>query len=368
MNIASSGDNLLPEALSLIEELNRRWNRFQPNWLKVLIGVNIAFFALSMLVSEELKSIVASPSTWGPNAPSLYLLGENNVYRILNGQWYRLFSACFLHGNLIHIGVNLYALWNIGPWANHILGGKRFLTLYLLSGLVGALASMIWRMLTIDHPLQVLGGSVGASGAVFGLLGFVLLVARRTPGAEGMARQLMFFLILNIWIGLSSSQIDNAGHFGGFAVGLLFAMSTTKARGNFMTGVLENKTTSLVIALVCAASLLAAPLYCYGSFGQKCRQLLTLQESVNLLSKPSSLDRRTLKDVLSDVREIEGTELPFSAGPLIQYAEFLLKNQGSPNHMVSPYDDVGVDTIVANYYQFCERYFATLGHAGFYRG
>lgn len=123
---------------------------------------------------------------------------------------WRFLTSSFLHsrGLLLHILFNMYALWLVGPFLEHELGRARFIALYLLSSLGGSVA-----LLLIGDYFQ---GSVGASDAVFGLFGAVLIMLRRV-GKD--ARQILVFLGINIVIGFVVPGIAWEAHLGGLVVG-----------------------------------------------------------------------------------------------------------------------------------------------------
>lgn len=128
------------------------------------------------------------------------------------GQWYRLLTAAFLHANLVHLLVNMYALFVVGAQVEAALGRARFLVLYVLSALGGSALSFV------AAPPGVLG--VGASGAVFGLFGALYVLARRTGGDT---RSVLGLLVLNLVITVAVPGIDWRAHVGGLVTGVLLA-------------------------------------------------------------------------------------------------------------------------------------------------
>jgi rhomboid protease GluP len=133
------------------------------------------------------------------------------------GEAWRLLTPVFLHAGLLHITVNMYSLWALGPALERFFGRARFVVVYLLSGISGVLLSLVMS------PAP----SVGASGAIFGLLGALavfLYLHRATFGQLGamQLRQLVIVALLNLAIGLTPG-IDNWGHVGGLAAGVLLA-------------------------------------------------------------------------------------------------------------------------------------------------
>lgn len=134
--------------------------------------------------------------------------------------YYRLFTAMFLHASILHIAFNMYVLFVLGPTLERILGHWRFLLLYLLAGLGGSAVSYAFSTPTT--------WSVGASGAIFGLMGALLVAGKRLRYDVNMVLALV---AINVVIGfVFSSGIDWRAHLGGLATGAAIAaiMVTTK--------------------------------------------------------------------------------------------------------------------------------------------
>ncbi|MFM8240070.1 MAG: rhomboid family intramembrane serine protease [Actinomycetota bacterium] len=130
----------------------------------------------------------------------------------LFGEWYRLLTAAFLHGSILHIAFNMYVLFALGPTLERVLGHVRFLVLYLVAALGGSVASY-----TFSDPRTV---SVGASGAIFGLMGALIVAGRRL---KWDITQVVVLLGINVVIGFLSPDVDWRAHFGGLVVGALVA-------------------------------------------------------------------------------------------------------------------------------------------------
>jgi membrane associated rhomboid family serine protease len=137
-------------------------------------------------------------------------------------EWWRLFTACFVHIGLLHLGVNMFSLYIIGPLLERMWGSGRFLVLYLIAGLGGSAAVVIFE------PAH--GVTAGASGAIWGILAsmiaWVLLNRSALPQqiASRWLRQLGFIFILNIIITHSFKEISKAAHYGGGVAGLVAAL------------------------------------------------------------------------------------------------------------------------------------------------
>lgn len=171
---------------------------------KVLIGISILAYLVSLLLTNNFSI-------------SLILMGANNRTLVLNGQIWRLVTSAFLHGNFIHLFVNMYSLWVIGSQVETYLGKIKFLVIYLLSALMGGVFSIVF----LENSL-----SVGASGAIFGLMGSLLYFGYhyRLYLSNALSNQIIPIIILNLIMGFTIRGIDNAAHIGGLIGGYLATM------------------------------------------------------------------------------------------------------------------------------------------------
>ena len=135
----------------------------------------------------------------------------------MEGELYRLLSSAFLHGDFTHILFNMYALFALGKIVEEAMGTGRFLLVYFISALGGGVMSFLFTP----------NVSVGASGAIFGLLGAVMMMA--LLGKSGVNRRMfpriLLLLFINLFSGFSSSSIDNFGHIGGLLAGILVSFA-----------------------------------------------------------------------------------------------------------------------------------------------
>ena len=142
-------------------------------------------------------------------------------------EWWRLLTSCFLHFGIVHIGMNMYVLYLIGPFIETVFGRVRYLLLYFIAGLAGSIVS-VWV-----HPTAV---SAGASGAIFGLYGAVfgfLLIKRRSlnPAAmKSIGKSAGIFILYNIAYGSISGTTDLSAHLGGLVAGFLAGMVLVPAQ------------------------------------------------------------------------------------------------------------------------------------------
>lgn len=181
----------------------------------VLIGINVAVFVL----------IAASGGQSGRVFNALALLPESHrwlfpdqsvrtVTGVADGAWWQLLTSAFTHVELMHIGFNMLALYFLGPQLEMVLGRLRFLALYLVSGLVGS-ACVLW----LSAPGSQ---TIGASGAIFGLMGALLVVALKM---RGNVTQIALWIGLNaVFTVLGASFISWQGHLGGFVGGTVIAL------------------------------------------------------------------------------------------------------------------------------------------------
>jgi rhomboid protease GluP len=153
------------------------------------------------------------------NNELLYRMGAlyGNLYA--DGQYWRLASAMFLHANVIHWFTNTFSLYQLGTLYEEMFGSARFALIYFTTGICASLLSALL--------LPPYGIALGASGAVLGILGAFFFSVRRSPlyrnqrWTRSLLVQLSFWAALNIVIGFSIPQIDNAAHIGGLVSGLI---------------------------------------------------------------------------------------------------------------------------------------------------
>ena len=140
-----------------------------------------------------------------------------NRYFITSGQYYRLITGIFCHASIWHLVFNMYALYIIGMQLESFLGKYKYLTIYLLSGLSGSLLSILFSS----------NYSVGASGAIFGLMGSLLYFGYhyRVYLDSVVKSQIIPLILINLIIGFSFTGIDNFAHVGGLVGGILSTMA-----------------------------------------------------------------------------------------------------------------------------------------------
>ncbi|HEY4355740.1 MAG TPA: rhomboid family intramembrane serine protease [Acidobacteriaceae bacterium] len=187
----------------------------------VLIAINVlVFVAMVARGVSFMQPTVRDVIPWGADFGPL---------TIGAGQWWRMLTSCFVHFGVIHIGFNMFVLFQIGPFIESLFGRARYLMIYLFAGLAGSLVSL-WV-----HPLTT---SAGASGAIFGLYGAVfgfLLMERRSlaPGAtRSIAQSAGIFILYNFIYGAGHGQTDMAAHIGGLVGGFLAGLLLVRRRAD----------------------------------------------------------------------------------------------------------------------------------------
>jgi rhomboid protease GluP len=151
------------------------------------------------------------------NQAMLVKMGAIVPGTIYFGHYWRLVAAMFLHASALHWVANSWALYQLGTLYEVMFGSKRFLAVYFITGIIASAASSLFTNAV----------SVGASGAVLGILGAFIFSILRSPvwrhekWAKGLIGQLLFWAILNIALGFTVDYIDNVAHIAGFAAGLL---------------------------------------------------------------------------------------------------------------------------------------------------
>jgi membrane associated rhomboid family serine protease len=173
-----------------------------------LLAINTVMLLIEALLSGGAAGLLE------PSARALCRLGALNGPAIAqDGQYWRLLTVMVLHAGIIHWAFNSYALYLFGPMLESLLGRARFLALYVGSGLAGAGASLAFSHTQLG---------VGASGAIFGLLGALVafFYRRRDMGGRAPLQSLLVILALNLFIGARAANVDNFAHVGGFLGGL----------------------------------------------------------------------------------------------------------------------------------------------------
>lgn len=191
-----------------------RWLEHAPV-TRTLLALNVCVFLVEVTLSH----------TTDPTTRQLVALGASYwPATIGEGRYETLVTACFLHGGLVHLVFNMLALWQAGPLVERAVGSARMAPMYLLAGAFGNVLSVACGWFT--HSVSP---SVGASGAIVGVLGAALVLGWRVRGwrdpfTQALARWLGFVVVFGVLSNVSGGSIDNAAHIGGGLAGGAIAL------------------------------------------------------------------------------------------------------------------------------------------------
>jgi len=201
---------------------------------KALIAINVVAFVVSEL------GLVSGNRLFNEGALVGLLVGD--------GEWWRVLSSAFLHANIMHLAFNMFALWILGSRLEQYLGGIRFSTIYLVGMLGGSAGALL-----LTSPLAA---TVGASGAVFALMGALFVLERR---GIPLAGPIMPLLVINLAFTFLIPNISVGGHLGGLAAGALATLVLDRfGRGHAAYGRFDLPVVAGIATLVAAEIALAA--------------------------------------------------------------------------------------------------------------
>lgn len=229
--------------------IRRPWARSESSvtLTHILFGANLAVF-LAMVFRSDVPSAFLNPLQEFSPQLSIHF-GANYGLLTLTGEWWRLLSYMFVHGSPLHIGFNMWCLWDLGALCESLYGRWTYFTIYVITGVGAGLASVAW------NPGAF---SVGASGAIFGLAGALIAsfylgeFSLPRTAIKGTLISLLFFAGFNLFFGMLPG-IDNAAHIGGLVTGLILGALIAKLaphEGTSRVGVI-----ALVVFAVVAAGL-----------------------------------------------------------------------------------------------------------------
>ena len=236
--------------MKLTEEINKKniedankadeiFSKKRPVVTYALIISNIIMFIMCILAGGNFLDM-------DPNL--LYKFGAMVNYSTMGNpsELYRLVTSMFLHGEILHIGFNMYALYVLGPQLESFYGKTKYLIIYLLSGIIGNLVSMVLQQNGVV--------SVGASGAIFGLIGAFLYFGYhyRVYLGSVIKSQIIPLLIINLLLGAMIQSVNMAAHIGGLVGGLLAA----KAVGVKYKSTTSDQVNGIIMITILAVALL----------------------------------------------------------------------------------------------------------------
>ena len=187
-----------------------KWKRNGNKVTIILVAINVGvFFILSMLGNTE---------------DGEFMLHHGAVYApyvLMKGEYYRLFTAIFLHFSFVHLMNNMMMLGAFGLHLEPEMGSVRFLTAYFLSGLGGNIVSVLLQFRENSSAV-----SAGASGAIFGLMGVLVGMLLKNQGRVGRisGQRIVLMVALSLYFGFADNSVDNVAHIGGLITGFLCSM------------------------------------------------------------------------------------------------------------------------------------------------
>jgi membrane associated rhomboid family serine protease len=185
---------------------------------KALIGLNVGIYLLELAQGANVNGTGGSIYERGALLIS-GIYSDGSPAGLAHGEWWRLLTAAFLHYGPIHLGMNMLALWWFGQPLEHALGRARFLLLYVVAGLAGSTGALILSPNAI---------TVGASGAIFGILGAALVLERQ--GSMVFGGQAMTLIVINLVFTFAVGGLSIGGHIGGLAGGVLCMLALSRFR------------------------------------------------------------------------------------------------------------------------------------------
>lgn len=188
--------------------MDRPYYYLKKSWVTIsLVVINVFIFLL----------LEINGSTTDAN----YMLEHgamNPMLVIYSHQWYRLFTSMFLHFGMAHLLNNMLLLIVLGQYLEPVLGAVRYLAVYLFSGVMGSLISMIYNLVLYQNNI-----SAGASGAIFGVTGGLLVVVLVNKGhyRRFNLKSILFMIAISLYGGFVNVSTDNAAHVGGIFSGII---------------------------------------------------------------------------------------------------------------------------------------------------
>ena len=229
--------------INVTNDINEKTEKDNRLFAKVFSPKKIIFTNLIALICFIMYIIlvIKSGNLLIFDADTLALLGANNLALVKSGEIWRLLTGAFLHGGLIHIVVNMYSLFILGTQVETFIGKWKFLFIYIVSAISGSLLSLVFA-----EPNVV---SVGASGALFGLMGSLLYFGYhyRLYLSDAIKNQIIPIIIINLLIGFTVPRIDNVAHIidnvahiggliGGYLASMAFGIENKSEKRDMING------------------------------------------------------------------------------------------------------------------------------------
>ena len=213
---ATSGGKAAPRRAA--RSASRRLSLYGPFVTFTLIGINVGVYLVQLLMGSGLSANRGWIYEHGVLVSSA-VDSSGQVVGVAEGEWWRLLTATFLHYGLIHLGMNMLVLYFIGPALEEYFGHWRYLLVYVVSGLAGSAGALVWSPNAL---------TVGASGAIWGIMGAALVLEARRIWVFG--GQAMGLVVVNLAITFLIPGVSIGGHIGGAIGGGLCALAFSSLR------------------------------------------------------------------------------------------------------------------------------------------
>jgi membrane associated rhomboid family serine protease len=213
---------------------------------QVVVGACVTLWVVTLLMSGGAIGTGGILSALSPSTAVLIVFGASGAYPVFGlGHWWTVLSAGWLHAGLLHIAMNMYWVWQMGPAITELFGSARTVIIYTAGGVAGFALSSIAGAFFPNLPLlHAAGLTIGASAPVFGLIGALYHYGR--TGSSVVKQMAVSIMVQALIFGLLVPGIDNYAHLGGFAGGYLtsaFLNPMTRERGDHM-----------IVAMLCLAA------------------------------------------------------------------------------------------------------------------
>jgi rhomboid protease GluP len=287
-----------------------------------------------MAVNLMLFVVVAlSGNQWFKISPQLLIsFGGNYSPYTTEGEWWRMVAAIFLHGGIIHIAFNLYALYSFGRIAERLYGAWTFSAIYLLSGIAGSTGTLLRK--------PVVG--VGASGAIFGIIGallaflFIDRIFLKVPVRRQLQKNFAIFSCYALFYGLGKTGIDIAAHLGGFLCGLVLGFSIGEPV-HVCNAKVKNGIARVGVGCTCTAMIILLAISFTPRPGFDYEVIFRLNQIVN---KAAKFERESeTNDKYKAIKELE------SIGSDLSHISTQSKKATAKKEMISHYIELRIDSI-----------------------
>jgi rhomboid protease GluP len=217
---------------------------------ELVVGACVTMWVITLLMSGSGLGTEGFLSALSPSTAVLVMFGASGAYPVfVAGRWWTVLSAGWLHGGLLHVAMNMYWVWQMGPAITELFGSSRTVIIYTIGGIAGFTLSSVAGAYLPNVPfLHAAGLTVGASAPVFGLIGALYHYGRM--GSNIVKQTAISIMVQAVLFGLLVPNIDNYAHIGGFAGGYFASV--------FLNPMSRERGDHAIVAVICLAATVAA--------------------------------------------------------------------------------------------------------------